>query len=75
MLKAEVSNQLNGVAYDFLGVNLFFANDKHINDNIIVGVYVVERSSEGDNVSFINRTYEDGVNGFEAVSYNSLLNK
>jgi len=75
MLKAEVNNQLNGVAYDFLGVNLFFTNDKHINDNIIVGVYVVERSPEGDNVSFINRTYEDGVNGFEAVSYNSLLNK
>jgi len=74
-LKAEVSNQLNGVAYSYLGINLFFANDEHINDNIIVGVYVVERSEEGDTVYFVNRTYEDGVNGFETVSYNSLLNK
>ncbi len=74
-LKAEVHNQYNGVEYSFHDLKISFTDDKHVNDNIIVGVYVVEKNGEDETVSFINRTCEDGVNGFEAVSYNSLISK
>ena len=71
-LKAEVHNQYNGVEYCFHDFVISYSDDTHLNDNIIVGVYVVEKSVDGDTVSFINRTCENGINGFEAVSYNSL---
>ena len=72
-LKTEVHNQFNGVEFGYLGLNIIFTNDKHINDYIIIGVYTIETGPQGEVVSFINRTYEDGVNGFETVSYSSLL--
>ena len=72
-LKAEVANQYNGVAFAYHDFIVTYADDKYLDSDIIVGAYVIEKGTEGDTVSFINRTYENGVNGFEAVSYNGLL--
>ena len=74
-LKAEVHNQYNGVEYSFHDFVISYSDDAHLNDNIIVAAYVVERNKDGESVTFINRTYENGVNGFEAVSYNSIISK
>ena len=72
-LKAEVNNQYNGIAFDYHDFIISYSDDTHLNDNIIVGAYVVEKGQDSETVYFINRSYEDGVNGFEAVSYNSII--
>ena len=74
-LKAEVNNQYNGVAFDYHDFIISYSDNTHLNDNIIVAAYVVEKGQDGETVYFINRSYEDGVNGFEAVSYSSIVNK
>ena len=73
-LKAEVNNQYNGIAFDYHDFIISYSDSTHLNDNVIVAAYVVEKGENGETVTFINRGYENGVNGFEAVSYNSIVN-
>ena len=74
-LKAEVANQDKGVNFDYHDFVISYTDDRYLDSNIIVGVYVVEKSGDTQSTYFINRNYEDGVNGFESVSYNSIVSK
>ena len=67
-------NRNNGeivfAAHEF---RITYDSDEQLSANIIVAAYVVEIDAEGnEEASFINRTFDDGVNGFEAVSYNKF---
>lgn len=73
-LKAEVHNQYDGVKFAYHDFVITYTEDKYLDSDIIVGVYVVERVQNEDTIYFINRNSENGVNGFETVSYNSLIN-
>ena len=72
-LKAEVENQDKGISFDYHDFVISYSDAKYLDSHIIVGVYVIEESGDTQSTYFINRNYEDGVNGFESVSYNSLV--
>ena len=72
-LKAEVANQDKGISFSYHDFVISYTDDRYLDSNIIVGVYVIETSGDTQSAYFINRNYEDGVNGFESVSYNSLV--
>ena len=75
-LKAEVNNQANDMRFDRHDFIISYADDKHLDDDIVIGAYVVEIKDDEKNTYFINRNADTtvGANGFNAFSYNSLLN-
>ena len=74
-LKAELNNQANGGEFERHEFIISYATDEHLAKDIIIGAYVVETDGEGKKTNyFINRNDDTtvGVNGFAAVSYNSI---
>ena len=73
-INAPLSRNSGEIVFAAHEFKIFFENNEHLDTEIIVAAYVIEvGENETKELSFINRTFDNGVNGFEAVSYNSII--
>ena len=75
--KAEVANQAGTKAFAQHEFVVSYATDEHLDKDIVIAVYVTEKSEEGEVSYFINRDSDltVGVGGFIPLSYNSVIGK
>ena len=73
-LTALNTREANGVKFGYHDFKISYTDETHIGDDIIVAAYVIEKSQEGESLVFLNRG-EGAYNGFEGVSYSSIVSE
>ena len=69
---APVIGTVGDTAFSFYQYAISYETEENLATDIVIAAYVIEKSDDGETLTFINRA--DGeVNGFEAISYNKAL--
>ena len=69
---APVAGKAGDTVFSFYQYQMSYADDTNLDADIVIGAYVIEKSEDGEALTFINRA-DGSVNGFSAISYNKAL--
>ena len=67
-INAPVANRGGANKYGLYEYVMKYRDSEHLDTDIVIGAYVIEKGEDGESLTFINKT----DSGFETVSYNSL---
>ena len=67
-INAPVANRGGANKYGLYEYVMRYSDSEHLDTDIVIGAYVIEKGESGETLTFINKT----EGGFEVVSYNSL---
>ena len=71
-ITAPVAGKAGDTVFSFYQYQMKYADEVNLEKDIIIAAYVIEKSADGETLTFINRA-DGAVNGFEPISYTKAL--
>ena len=71
-ITAPVAGKAGDTVFSFYQYQMKYADEANLEKDIIIAAYVIEKSADGETLTFINRA-DGAVNGFEPISYTKAL--